>query len=168
MTLSPACTPAVTAAKRPDRRNNLTVAALRAAVAHNIDVPASPVRNSAPEGTIVASSRLKTVIACIDLIGVAEAGPVLCRRDDVDQDVDPLLLDAERRNLGEGGGLDPAHASGQRAWAAPVLDGDLRAGMDFDRIGAEHVDDDSRDRADRRFRGSACPAARSFRSPVSP
>ena len=38
-------------------------------------------------------------------------------------------------------GLNPAHAPSERAWSAPVFDGHLRAGMNFDGIGAEHIDD---------------------------
>ena len=41
---------------------------------------------------------------------------------EIAEDDDPLLLDAEGGNLGEGGWLDPADAAFERGFTAPLAD----------------------------------------------
>ena len=64
------------------------------------------------------------------------------RRRYIDEDVDPLFFDAERRNLGKCGRLDPADAALERSLTAPVVDHHFRARPDRNRVRAQHVDDD--------------------------
>src|SRR5690606_32492921 len=67
----------------------------------------------------------------LDAIAVAERLPRRLRVREVDDHVDALLLDPERRNLREAERLDVPHAAVQRLGAAaPVLDDDARAGLD--------------------------------------
>src|SRR5262245_24030771 len=59
--------------------------------------------------------------ADLDAIGVAERRADF-RIDEVEDDVHALFFDAERGDLCETGGLDPAHARLDRLLAAPLLD----------------------------------------------
>ena len=87
------------------------------------------------------------------------------RVDEVADHVHALLLDAERRDLGEARGLDAAHARAERPLAAPVLDHHLarRAGPARRRSTARRRR--SRGRSGRRARRAACRRARCARSP---
>src|SRR5262245_50591014 len=53
---------------------------------------------------------------------------------EIDDDVDALLLDAERRDLHEAGGLDASHASVQCVAAAPLFDEDFGARLNANRV----------------------------------
>src|SRR5690606_14127029 len=80
--------------------------------------------------------------ASLDSIGFAKARPVLARRDEIDDDDDALLLDAERRDIRERHGLDRPHAPEEDVAASPALELDLRARLDTNGVGREDVDDD--------------------------
>src|SRR5690606_9305455 len=68
--------------------------------------------------------------ASLDSIGFAKARPALARRDEIDDDDDALLLDAERRDIRERHGLDRPHAPEEDVAASPALELDLRARLD--------------------------------------
>jgi hypothetical protein len=58
----------------------------------------------------------------MDAEAVAEAGAVLGRGLEIEAQAHALLLDAQSRDAGEGGGLDAAHARLQQTLAAPAID----------------------------------------------
>ena len=78
----------------------------------------------------------------LDAEVVAERAPLGRRRDQVDDDAHALLLDAERRDLGEAGRLDAAHARRQRLRAAPVVDEGGHARTHAHRLDGEQVGGD--------------------------
>lgn len=57
----------------------------------------------------------------IHLIGITQPRPLLRGREDVDENIDPLLLDAERRDLGEDCGLNPANFALELSLRAPII-----------------------------------------------
>ena len=67
--------------------------------------------------------------------------PVLVRVDEIEDDVDALLLDAERRDLGVGGRIDQADAGGERR-AAPSVDAAPRTRRDLDGVRGQKMGDD--------------------------
>ena len=67
-------------------------------------------------------------------------GRCLRRIDEIGDHPHALLFDAERRDLGEAGRLDHAHAAVQRRVAAPMFQQHRVARMDFHRVAREHVD----------------------------
>ena len=66
----------------------------------------------------------------VDAMSVAEVSPRGRRRREVDHDIDPLLLDAQRRDLGERGRLDEPDAAGEHGRAAAVVELDRRTRPD--------------------------------------
>ena len=68
--------------------------------------------------------------------------PALARVGQVDEHVDALLLDAERRDFRDAERLDQAHLRVQGALAAPARDEHGVAGRDFHGLGRQQVDDD--------------------------
>ncbi len=99
----------------------------------------SPARNSALIGRCRQLAQSQIGHLRDDAVAIAEAR---IAGIEVEHGVDSLLLDAERRDLGEGGRVDPPHRGLERLAAAPVGDQRLGAGMDAHRIGREQVDDD--------------------------
>lgn len=75
-------------------------------------------------------------------IAISQSCPLLRGREDVDENIDPLLLDSERRDLRESCRLDPAHPTLQFSLATPMVDADIGSGADLHRIGAENVGHD--------------------------
>ena len=58
----------------------------------------------------------------------------------IDDRVDPLLLDAKRRNLGEGGGLDQANRCRDVPIPTPFGNRRTCARMNLRRIGGQQID----------------------------
>jgi hypothetical protein len=106
-----------------------------------------PERNNAPEGICSVSEHSYTRIRTrafvhadmsIQAITLAERTLFTSIGDDVNQHIDPLLLDAESGILGESPGLDPAHATRERHWSAPLVQDNCGARSHFRRLGGEH------------------------------
>ena len=76
----------------------------------------------------------------IDPIVVAEHCGV--DRLEIEDGAHPLLVDAERRHLGEAARLDAPHAGGQDALTTPAAHRDGSARLHFHRIGRQQLDDD--------------------------
>src|SRR5690606_38460609 len=75
----------------------------------------------------------------LDPEAVAEPLPSLAFTGEVDYDVDPLLLDAQRRHAREAAGLDPAHDALEHLVAAPCVDQDRLPRLDAHRVGRQQV-----------------------------
>ena len=69
----------------------------------------------------------------------AVRAPLLGRAGQVDQHVDALLFDAQRRDLGEGGRLDAPHTALEHAGTAPALDAHRRARRRAQGVGGEQL-----------------------------
>lgn len=75
-------------------------------------------------------------------IGITERTALFRRLGEIDNHIDALFFDAERRDLQEAGRFDHAHATEQRHIAAPMFEENFRAGSNFYGVGGEHVDFD--------------------------
>ena len=78
----------------------------------------------------------------IDLVAVCEARPFVTQAHDVDDDVDPLLFDAERRDLGETERFDEPNSALERMVAAPAVDDHALAGLHLHGVGGQQIDGD--------------------------
>ena len=85
-------------------------------------------------------------------VAVAERPRGGRRIDEIDDDVDALLLDAERGHLREAGRLDAANAALERLAAAPLLDQHASVRPDPDGVGRQQVGDHFQCRSGRRPR----------------
>src|SRR6516162_9440284 len=141
MTRSPGDKPVAIAARRPDRRKTSTERSQARPPSATNTFQVSPRRNSAPVGTIVASSCVKTLIFVsswypspkpLHCSGGDKMSSKTLTRCSSTPSVD-ILVNAE---------LNPTDPPRQRHRPTPILDHDLRARSNFDCIGTEHVDND--------------------------
>ncbi len=78
----------------------------------------------------------------VDLKAVANPAPAFRRVSEIDHDIDALLLDAQRGDLGEPVRFNLGDASMQRFVTAPFLDDHPLIGLDTDRVRGQEIDDD--------------------------
>ena len=97
---------------------------------------------------------------------VAEPAPLAGIARERQHDLDALLLDAERRHLGEAGGLDPVHL-GRQLKPAPALDDGRRPRAARARPRSTGARPPARGSRGRRPPRAACPGGRPARSPAS-
>ncbi|MFM1942997.1 MAG: hypothetical protein RI897_1979 [Verrucomicrobiota bacterium] len=72
---------------------------------------------------------------------IADAGAVLGRGEDIDDDVDALFFDAEGGDFGKGGGFDVAELALEGGAAAPAFEVDCHAGGHGGGVAREAFDD---------------------------
>ena len=132
-------------------------------VLHDIDGPVFPSSEQRPRRNDCRVFLREDVDAGIDLVSIAEPGPILGRRHQIHDDVDPLLLHAKRRNLREGCRLDPADSSAKAPLDRPsARSPPQRRGGSQQRPCSVHRRR-FRDRGDPRSPAMARRAGRSFR-----
>src|SRR5215471_6316125 len=116
--------------------------ALGAVLNNPIDGPSLTVAKQGARWDLEHIPPLPDHNANLDAIRVAECGAGPSRIREIEDDVDALLLDTQRRDLREPGGLDAPDGGLKAVVAAPLLDDGPRPGFHTDGVRREKVGDD--------------------------